>query len=452
MYDSKFDRKAVADTWLKSYRENPDFIDKKLAQEIERNRKGFCKLRFVREDGTPIVGAKVTVTQDTHDFKYGANIFMLDEFKEEKDNAAYRNMFYRYFNLATVPFYWKSLEPEKGKPRYAADSPKIYRRPAPELCVQYCEEHDIDAKLHCLIYDSNTPDWLMGEGEEEIISQYHRHLDEIAKRYTGRLCEFEVINETLLEHRWKDKTVLSDRRDLIEWAFALCRRHLPNETLVINESNPILRAAVEDYRAAYFMQIERALLLGATIDKVGLQHHVFTGATCATEEAYLKEVLAGDSMVDVEKIWQGLKIYSELNLPLEITELTIPTFGPTEEDEELQAQLLKNLYTVFFACPNMDTVVYWNTVDSYAFDCGPKWNENNCRGGLFRPDLTPKKAATMLYDLFHRVWHTDLTLVTDRDGYVEFDGFYGNYTAELDGAVCTFGIHKNECPITEIEL
>lgn len=63
---------------------------------------------------------------------------MLDEFETEEKNRAYREVFKDTFNLATVPFYWSDLEPERGKPRYTADSPKIYRRPATDLCVDYC--------------------------------------------------------------------------------------------------------------------------------------------------------------------------------------------------------------------------------------------------------------------------------------------------------------------------
>ena len=51
-------------------------------------------------------------------------------------------IFKEYFNLATVPFYWNSLEPQENKPRFEKDSEKIYRRPAPDLCLEYCEEKD----------------------------------------------------------------------------------------------------------------------------------------------------------------------------------------------------------------------------------------------------------------------------------------------------------------------
>lgn len=85
---------------------------------------------------------------------------MLDEFDSEEYNRRYRGEFKKYFNLATVPFYWDGLEPEEGKPRYDKNSPKVWRRPSPELCTEYCEENGIMPKLHCLVYDKFIPEWL----------------------------------------------------------------------------------------------------------------------------------------------------------------------------------------------------------------------------------------------------------------------------------------------------
>ncbi|HML48759.1 MAG TPA: glycoside hydrolase family 10, partial [Clostridia bacterium] len=75
----------------------------------------------------------------------------------------YKDLFRQVNNLATLPFYWRDLEPEQGKPRFAADSPKAYRRPAPDLCLAYCEANGITPKAHCLMYDQFTPDWVPNE-------------------------------------------------------------------------------------------------------------------------------------------------------------------------------------------------------------------------------------------------------------------------------------------------
>ena len=57
--------------------------------------------------------------------------------------------------------------------------------------------------------------------------------------------------------------------------------------------------------------------------------------------------------------------------------------------------------------------------------------------------MTPKKSALTLKKLFNEEWHTDLELTTDENGYVTFRGFYGDYTADIDGKEFEFGIHKD---------
>lgn len=448
--------KENAKIWLKAFEDNRELMEGRVQNDIEKYRKGYCKLRFIGEDGKPITGKKVRINQMTHDFKHGAHIFMLDEFENPADNQKYRQIFKEYFNLATVPFYWRGLEPEQGKLRFDKNSPKIYRRPAPDLCLEYCEENGIDAKLHCLVYDKFTPDWLPKNNMAAMEKLYEERIRQISERYCGRLMEYEVINETLWEYCWKDQSVISGKHDVIEWAFALARKYLPEETLVINDGVSMAGIAEQDYRNAYFMEIEKSLMSGAMIDKVGLQYHIFTGTLAANAEEYEREVKAGTKEVDPNNILKALDILAELGRPLEMTEVTIPTFGESEEDEELQAQLIKNIYSVWFSHPSMNTIVYWNTVDGYAYvesgDAKTKWNENACRGGIFHHDLTPKKSALMMKKLFDEVWHTELELVTDENGCVDFRGFYGDYQVEIEDAECRIGLHKGESASNEIVI
>ena len=437
--------------YMASYEEDKGNIDMKIAEGIEKYRKGYCRVRIIDENGNPISGKAIKLTQKTHDFKYGANIFMLDEFESEKDNAEYRRFFKEHFNLATVPFYWDALEPQEGKPRYDKNSEKIYRRPAPDLCVDYCEENGILPKLHCLVYDKFTPEWLQKLPLDEVKKKYEERFRQIAERYSGRMYEFEVINELLCESGWSLKTKLSDQKDIIEWSFNLARKYFPNEVLVINEGNPIQGLSRDDYRNPYYMMIENSLQKGTQIDKIGLQNHMFTGVTARNEEQYENCVRNFDKgFCNPKSIWKGLDVISELGLPLELTEVTIPTLGDTIEDEELQADMLKLWYSVWFSHPAVETIVYWNTIDGYAYNGGKSWNENNCRGGLWHHDLTPKKSAEMLKKLFNEIWHTDLELITDKDGYIDFRGFYGDYIAETDDGNFEISVHKNENNCYEI--
>ncbi len=111
--------------WMKAAEDSRELLEGRVKNDIEKYRKGYCKLRLTDAEGRPIKNAKIKVNQLSHDFGFGANIFMLEEFDNEEYNQRYRANFKKCFNLATVPFYWDGLEPEKGKPRYDKNSGKV---------------------------------------------------------------------------------------------------------------------------------------------------------------------------------------------------------------------------------------------------------------------------------------------------------------------------------------
>ena len=96
--------------------EHRDYMNDRISSGIENNRKGWFEIAVEDKDGHPVPDAHIRLTQKTHDFKYGANLFMLDEFKEPERCQMYREYFKGAFNLATLPFYWRDLEPEEGRP------------------------------------------------------------------------------------------------------------------------------------------------------------------------------------------------------------------------------------------------------------------------------------------------------------------------------------------------
>lgn len=427
------------------YQKDRATIDARIEEGIEQNRKGYARLRLLDAQGHPLAGKTVQVEQQTHDFQYGGNLFLLDELEKPEDNATYRAFFREHFNLATIPFYWDGLEPVEGQPRYARDSAKVYRRPAPDLCLDYCNESGIGGKLHCLVYDKFVPQWLKALPRDAVKARYEERVRQIAERYAGRLNEFEVINEQMYAGGWGDEaTGLCEERHVCDWAFALAEKYLPHETLVINDAPDTSGELVKQgYVHPYYQLCEGLLARGARIDKIGLQNHQFTGVSAHTPQEYEASIRAGVHMLDPLRYFLGLDLMATLGRPLEITEVTIPTFGEGEEFEELQADMLRLLYRIWFSHPAVQTVVYWNTVEGYAYNGSPNWIENNCRGGLWHHDLTPKKAALALHELFHKTWHTSLTLHTDSDGYADFRGFFGEYTVTVEGQTTPLSLHRS---------
>ena len=117
-------------------------------------------------------GAAVKAVQKSHKFRFGANLFLLDELKTAEENDTYKKYFSDVFNTATLPFYWDSIEPEKGMLRYGKDSFKIYRRPAPDLCLDFCEKNGIEPREHALAYDAFSPNGSKAQASDWLSSNW----------------------------------------------------------------------------------------------------------------------------------------------------------------------------------------------------------------------------------------------------------------------------------------
>lgn len=423
------DRKKI----LELFEKQEDYINKKISFGIENYRKGNCGIKVIDINGKPIPNAKIKVAQKSHEFRFGANIFMLDEFENEEKNETYKKYFSDVFNMATLPFYWDALEPERGKPRYAGDSPKIYRRPSPDLCIDFCERYGIEPREHALAYDAFFPKWLYGASVKEIKTELERRYSEISERYADKIRTIEVTNEM----EWdKGKTAFYDQPDFIEWCFKTAEKYFPNNQLVINEWSEL--CWIDKCRATdkYYAYTEANMLKGARIDAIGMQYHMFY----KSEEEYAKTRKTYDPV----NLYSHLDLYSNFGKPLQITEVTIPAYSWETENEEIQAEIIEKLYSIWFSHPNVEQIVYWNLVDGYAHvsESDPQkimaskgdmtLGENYYHGGLIRFDMTPKPAYYKIKDLTQKIWHTEEALTTDDNGNTGFKGFFGEYNLEIN--------------------
>lgn len=419
----KYDRDGV----LRLFRLMAEEIDARVEAGIELNRKGPLLITFKDAAGHVLKNAHVKVTQKTHDFKYGADLFMLDEIVDSKEkNEAYKERFRDAFNLATCPFYWRDLEPEAGRPRYTADAPRVYRRPPTDLCVDWCERNGIEPKCHILNYPAFQPKWAKGDIflEKRLLEKRMR---ELAARYAQRIRMWEVTNETFWGAGYRDSNFYQ-QDDFVEWSFKTAEKYLGANELIINEAH--CRIWDDNWfhraRSPYYMQIERALQKGARIDGVGLQFHMFHGMDMKN---VINEVT---SYYDPMRVFDVLDTYARLGRPLQITEITVPAYSNDSGDEETQAEILRTLYRIWFSHRAMKAIIYWNLPDGYAAFAKPgdfAGGENRYYGGLCRFDMTPKPAYNVIKELFGREWRTNFA--RDVGGVFSFRGFHGSYELEV---------------------
>lgn len=410
--------KSESDAVLLPFQRERDYMEDRVAQGIARNRMGHGRIRVVDAAGHPVPGARVVLRQRGHEFKVGANLFMLDEFQQDWKNQEYRRLFGDAFNIATVPFYWGDLEPEQGKPRFAKDSPRVYRRPAPDLCLEYCQEKGITPKGHCLVYEPFRPKWLPTEDINEIKRLYDRRIREIGDRYRDAIPMWEVTNETMYTHHSFGYSAFFRADDHVEWSFQTARRHLPLNQLIINDANEKIFKDFTFNRGQFYLQIEKLLREGVPVNGVGMQFHLW-----GPREEYPQRA---ETYLDPRLLYDVMDTYGHFGLPIQITEITLPCYERGAEMENLQAEILKNLCRIWFSHEAMEAVIYWNLVDGGAFG-----SENALLGGLIREDMTPKPAFRAIQELFQKTWHTELDLGTDDGGYASWKGFYGDYDVEI---------------------
>lgn len=418
---------------LELFEQQKEFYSTVVADGIENNRKGTATLTVTDGNGNVAKGAKIRFKQKSHQFKFGANIFMLDELETEDKNGNYKKYFADVFNMATLPFYWNTLEPEKGTVRYEKDSKKVYRRPAPDLCLEFCEKHGIEPREHALAYEHVFPQWLHGESVETAKKELERRFSEIALRYADKIPTIEVTNEM----DWPEGiTALYTEPDFVEYCFKLAEKYFPNNELCINEWTGLCWEDKCITTDKYYSYIEANMLKGARVDAIGMQYHLFIPKD--------KEYEQTRKLLDPKNLYRHMDMYSLLKKPLQITEVTVPSYSWEKEDEEIQAKIIEYLYTLWFSHPNTEQIIYWNLVDGYAHvaDATPDKiaatqgdmtvGENYYHGGLLRFDMSPKPAYFKIKDLIKNVWHTEGEVVADGNGNSSFRGFYGKYEVEVE--------------------
>ena len=397
---------AAPEAYLKRW--NDPALNSRIDRNIEQYRKGDATIEVVDAAGKPLNGAKVDVRQTGHEFLFGSNAFVLGQLGTPERNRAYEEAFAKLFNFATVPFYWEGTEPVQGELRYAEGSRDIWRRPPPDRFLPWAKKYGITLKGHPLLWHQHNPTWLPTD-PDVVRGLYQKRFREIASRYAGKIKIFDVVNESHSAYLFKTFPLYAPDRAYVAWAWREVAPLFPPDTvLMINETGRF--NAVPAAESAYFAQIKALLAEGLPIRGVGFQMHLFRRERLDT--AMLQ--------VDPAKTLSAYEEYGVFNLPLYISEVTIPSAG--DDGEALQAEVTRNYYRLWFSVPRMAGITWWNLGDATAVE-----GENEAKGGLVDENLKPKASYRALDQLINQEWKTRALAETRADGVAHFRGFFGKY-------------------------
>lgn len=414
-------------------------LEHRIEHGIELNRKGFGEIALVNENGQPVSAASVELKMQKHEFHFGCNSFMLDQFPEEEQNQNYEEVFADLFNLGVVPFYWSDLEPEDGKLRFGVDSEPIYRRPPPDQVLEFCARRNITPKGHPLLWQGFRPEWLTHD-QLEMKARVRRRFIEISKHYADKIKIWDVCNEALTMRIARSHEMPNNHVDL---AFELAQEFFPNCVKTYNDDQMWCV-----YRKTYspvYLLVKSLLDKGLKVDALGLQYHMF--------EHNLNN---SSQFMNPVNIFNCLDLYGTLNIPINFSEISIISSRDLGDGDLFQKLIAEKLYRMWFSHAAVNGVVWWNLVDGTAAyaPLGSEEGENKLRAGLVNYDFTPKPAYTALHNLIKKEWWTNTSLDYVDGAINKFCGFYGDYdvTVKTDNGEFKHSIKLSKGAFNEFEL
>lgn len=439
---------------------NPE-VQKKIDADIDKHRKADALLWIEDLEAS----GSVHIEQVAHDFVFGASIFNFDQLGTDQRNARYKALFGQLFNSATLPFYWKKFEMEPGRPRFAGEywdtakfwnsvaDPKSqphWRRPAPDPILAYYKDKGVRMHGHTLTWGNarwQHPEWLMEEfcskeekerlekysAEElsklpaaqvaamapryaaELKSRYERRIQEIAEYYGDVLPSWDVVNESAVDFRGNStsgETISPSQYkvllpgDYTYHSFKIAEEVFPKNVLL----------NINDYanNQNYVNQVIDLRKKGAKIDILGSQMHLFNPQLC-------QDIAAGKAIESPEKVSRKMNLFSQANLPIHLSEITITAPSDNEEGRAVQGVIAYNLYRLWFSVEKMMGITWWNIVD----DCGAPGEPTT--SGIFTRNMEPKPAYFALNELINETWKTQMKVKHTPAEPLRFRGFKGTY-------------------------
>jgi endo-1,4-beta-xylanase len=260
----------------------------------------------------------------------------------------------------------------------------------------FAQRNNLRMRGHTLVWHNQTPDWLFKDAsgnqvsKEVLLQRMKDHIMTVVGRYKGKIYAWDVVNEAISDK--KDEYLRPSK-----FLQIIGEEYIAKAFQWAHEADPAAKLFYNDYNEISPVKREKMIRLvkglkdaGVPIHAVGLQGH------WAVNEPSRGQL---DST---------LKQFSELGLPMQITELDISVY-PKEHDarerrpedanstfsaerESQQIEKYKMSFELFRKYKkNITGVTFWNISERYS------WLDNfPVRGRkdyplLFDKDLKPKK-------------------------------------------------------------
>ncbi|HBA84520.1 MAG TPA: hypothetical protein DCZ95_10540 [Verrucomicrobia bacterium] len=385
---------------------------KQAQARIDTHRKADLIVQVTDSLHRPITGAVVTARMTRHAFRFGAAVTAYHLNLDTPEGQWYRQIVMSNYNAAVFENDMKSGPWHMG---LSNDRPD-FRRTWLKQAMDWLDAQQIHLRGHHLVNARFTPaDYeFFRRNPNQLRNEIFAGMEEKLAALQGRVHEWDAIShvavlENSLEFIFNGPEIYAD-------LFRKARELEPDADLWINEGT-ILPGGL---RRDHYENIARYLIdQNAALDGIGMMAHFSSLFLEAPTNLYVT-----------------LDRFAHLIPRLQLTELDVRM----NEDEQLQADYLRDVMITAFSHPAVEGIYIWGFWEG---------RQPHPEAALYRLDGTPKKSAAAWRDLVFRDWWTQESVLTDSNGVARIRGYLGRYEIICDSLLTNMVL---QAPATEIHL
>jgi len=423
---------------------------KKARQDILKIRKRDVEIKLLDSAGNPLKNAVVDVVQLKQAFLFGDCNPAMDELFRKYNGPSeklhnYRRLFADVLNAVNSTCYWTErprnnmakTEEYQGEPYYEGFTDT----------VDWANANGLTVKGHPLFWpvDKAIPEWLKHYPYETQLKFLEVRLRDLVSRFKGKVKLWDAVNEMLWEpalknlklRYWPYLETMDNMVEYISFVLGICREENPDATYTLNDygleipkKNELktkegVVVPFDMQRKRYIELIKRLSDNGMQPNAIGLQCHD-GWMSFHDQMAFYDEMSKAGLPLHVTEFWAQVDHLQARGQRLAATngDFTTETFQNSnapkytqEEIDNIQADYIVNYLTCAFSHPSIDAFFFWGFMDPAVV-----WKQGDS------PSYELKAVYNKVRKLLNEDWKTNLSLTTDSNGIVRFNGFFGDYS------------------------
>ncbi|MBR6308784.1 MAG: endo-1,4-beta-xylanase [Lachnospiraceae bacterium] len=336
----------------------------------------------------------------------GSTLENLTTYDEE-----YMALVKKHFNSVTMSNLMKScylLKQEESKS--SEDGMPVLDFTTIDDTLQWCMDNGVKMRGHTLVWHTQAPGWFFREGykddgkyvdKETMLARMESYikqvLEHVQTNYPGVIYCWDVVNEAVDPDKGDKDSFFMCRTEnggeenpwymtigpeYVEAAFRFARQYADADVkLFYNDFN-----TYESLKRSYIYKLCEDLKAKGLIDGIGMQGYW------------------GLDYPNTTTIVDTIKMFSKLDVEIQITELSVGVDEETPEEFEKQAKRYKNIFMYLKGLDtqgggncNITSVTFFGLKDHYT-----EGDKTNAR--LFDKDNNPKPAFDALVEIFKAVY------------------------------------------------